>query len=127
MQEVLQADWQEVWHSLQPPFAAVSFKLVVLIVLICFIFFILFYLLLLLYHNSNGESHLKCKAREAYASNYDINVLSGIESFAFVYAVRLLYHKSSKNQINFLLCLKLIPITPPMAEQMSIMINFISE
>jgi hypothetical protein len=26
VQEVLQADWQDVWHSPQPPFAALSFK-----------------------------------------------------------------------------------------------------
>ena len=37
VQEVLQADWQEVWHLPQPPFAAVSFKFALLIVLICFI------------------------------------------------------------------------------------------
>lgn len=37
VQEVLQADWQDVWHLPQPPFAAVSFKLALLIVLICFI------------------------------------------------------------------------------------------
>jgi len=27
--EVLQADWQEVWHSPQPPFAALSFSVLV--------------------------------------------------------------------------------------------------
>lgn len=27
VQEVLHADWQEAWHSPQPPLAAVSFKL----------------------------------------------------------------------------------------------------
>jgi hypothetical protein len=37
VQEVLQADWQEVWHSPHPPLAAVIFKLVWLIVLTCFI------------------------------------------------------------------------------------------
>ena len=26
VQEVLQADWQEVWHSPQPPLAALAFK-----------------------------------------------------------------------------------------------------
>jgi len=26
VQEVLQADWQEVWHSPQPPWAALCFK-----------------------------------------------------------------------------------------------------
>ena len=26
VQEVLQADWQEVWHSPHPPFAALCFK-----------------------------------------------------------------------------------------------------
>ena len=36
-QEVLQADWQEVWHSPQPPFFALSQRLRVSIVLICFI------------------------------------------------------------------------------------------
>jgi len=42
-QLVLQADWQEVWHSPQPPFFALSHRLRVSIVLICFIFFTLFY------------------------------------------------------------------------------------
>jgi len=36
VQEVLQADWQEVWHSPQPPVAAVFFRLLLLIVLMCF-------------------------------------------------------------------------------------------
>ena len=35
-QLVLQADWQEVWHSPQPPFLALSQRLRVLMVLICF-------------------------------------------------------------------------------------------
>jgi len=35
-QLVLQADWQDVWHSPQPPFAL--HKLRVFIVLMCFIF-----------------------------------------------------------------------------------------
>ena len=34
-QLVLQADWQEVWHSPQPPFLALSHRLRVLSVLIC--------------------------------------------------------------------------------------------
>ena len=37
VQEVLQADWQEVWHSPQPPWAALFFKVAPLSVLICFI------------------------------------------------------------------------------------------
>ena len=36
-QLVLQADWQEVWHSPQPPFFALSQRLRVSIVSICFI------------------------------------------------------------------------------------------
>ena len=36
-QEVLQADWQEVWHSPQPPVAALLFRSRVLMVTICFI------------------------------------------------------------------------------------------
>ena len=36
--EVLQADWHDVWHSPHPPFAALSFGLLVAIVLIPFIF-----------------------------------------------------------------------------------------
>jgi len=36
-QEVLQADWQEVWHSPQPPFLALSQRLQVSRVLILFI------------------------------------------------------------------------------------------
>ena len=36
VQEVLQADWQEVWHSPQPPFFMDSFKSLVANVLICF-------------------------------------------------------------------------------------------
>jgi len=39
-QLVLQADWQEVWHSPQPPFLALSQRLRVLSVLICFILFL---------------------------------------------------------------------------------------
>ena len=39
MQEVLQADWQEAWHSPQPPFAADFFRFALLSVLICFIAF----------------------------------------------------------------------------------------
>ena len=35
-QLVLQADWQEVWHSPQPPFLALSQRLRVFRVLICF-------------------------------------------------------------------------------------------
>jgi hypothetical protein len=34
-QLVLQADWQDVWHSPQPPFLALSQRLLVLIVLMC--------------------------------------------------------------------------------------------
>jgi hypothetical protein len=34
-QLVLQADWQDVWHSPQPPFFALWQRLSVLIVLIC--------------------------------------------------------------------------------------------
>ena len=37
MQDVLQADWQDVWHSPQPPFFMDSFKSLVVSVLICFI------------------------------------------------------------------------------------------
>ena len=37
VQDVLQADWQDVWHSLHPPFFIVSFKLLPVNVLICFI------------------------------------------------------------------------------------------
>lgn len=36
MQDVLQADWQEVWHSPHPPFFIVSFKFLVFNVLIRF-------------------------------------------------------------------------------------------
>ena len=36
-QLVLQADWQEVWHSPQPPFFALSQRLLVFKVVICFI------------------------------------------------------------------------------------------
>ena len=51
-QLVLQADWQEVWHSPQPPFFALSHRLRVSIVLICsmiFTFHIEFYMLSLAY------------------------------------------------------------------------------
>ena len=34
-QLVLQADWQDVWHSPQPPFFALSQRLLVFIVLMC--------------------------------------------------------------------------------------------
>jgi predicted small integral membrane protein len=36
LQEVLLADWHEVWHSPQPPFLADSFKFLVFSVLILF-------------------------------------------------------------------------------------------
>jgi len=37
VQEVLQADWQEVWHSPQPPLAALAFRVAPFKVWICFI------------------------------------------------------------------------------------------
>lgn len=37
VQEVLQADWQDVWHSPQPPFLALFGKFFVFKVLTCFI------------------------------------------------------------------------------------------
>ena len=37
MQEVLHADWQEVWHSPHPPFAMLVFSVLVVRVLTCFI------------------------------------------------------------------------------------------
>ena len=37
VQEVLHADWQEVWHSPQPPFFTVFCNLFVFKVLMCFI------------------------------------------------------------------------------------------
>ena len=40
VQEVLQADWQEAWHSPQPPFAADSFRFALFSVLMCFVAFI---------------------------------------------------------------------------------------
>ena len=36
MHDVLQADWQDVWHSPQPPFLIVSFNVFSFNVLICF-------------------------------------------------------------------------------------------
>jgi hypothetical protein len=36
VQEVLHADWQEAWHSPQPPLAALSFRFASFNVLICF-------------------------------------------------------------------------------------------
>ena len=36
VQEVLQADWQELWHLPQPPFSAEAFRLALLIVVMCF-------------------------------------------------------------------------------------------
>ena len=61
-QLVLQADWQEVWHSPQPPFFALSQRFFVSKVWICFIFNILRYTLFcLLYHilfrKSIGNRH----------------------------------------------------------------------
>jgi len=35
VQEVLQADWQEAWHSPQPPFAQDSLRFALLTVLMC--------------------------------------------------------------------------------------------
>ena len=40
VQEVLQADWQEAWHSPQPPVLRLSFKQFFAMVLICFILFL---------------------------------------------------------------------------------------
>ena len=37
VQDVLHADWQDVWHSPHPPFFMDSFKSLVVNVLICFI------------------------------------------------------------------------------------------
>lgn len=39
MQEVLQADWQEAWHSPQPPLAALSLRFEALMVLMCFMIY----------------------------------------------------------------------------------------
>jgi len=39
VQEVLQADWQEVWHSPHPPFFKLSFNVDPFKILICFICF----------------------------------------------------------------------------------------
>jgi len=39
VQEVLHADWQDVWHSPHPPFFTVLFNVCVFNVLICFILF----------------------------------------------------------------------------------------
>ena len=36
MQEVLQADWQELWHLPQPPLTAEAFRLALLMVVMCF-------------------------------------------------------------------------------------------
>ena len=36
VQEVLQADWQDAWHSPQPPLQADSLRLALFKVLICF-------------------------------------------------------------------------------------------
>jgi hypothetical protein len=38
VQEVLQADWQDAWHSPQPPLTALSFRFAAFSVLICFNF-----------------------------------------------------------------------------------------
>ena len=38
VQDVLQADWQDVWHSPQPPFSAVFLRFTFVIVLMFFIF-----------------------------------------------------------------------------------------
>ena len=37
VQDVLQADWQDAWHSPQPPLDALSFKFALFKVFICFI------------------------------------------------------------------------------------------
>ena len=42
VQEVLQADWQEAWHSPQPPLAQLSLRLALFRVLTCVIVYILF-------------------------------------------------------------------------------------
>jgi hypothetical protein len=39
VQETLQADWQEAWHSPQPPLTQLSFKFAWFKVLICFMGF----------------------------------------------------------------------------------------
>jgi hypothetical protein len=53
-QEVLQADWQEVWHSPQPPVISLCRRSRVSMVLILFIFFHLpdVYFQKLTYHNA---------------------------------------------------------------------------
>jgi len=38
--DVLHADWQEVWHSRQPPVAAVPLRSAAMIVLICLVSFL---------------------------------------------------------------------------------------
>lgn len=66
-QLVLQADWQEVWHSPHPPFAALLQRLRVSIVLMCFIvvtsvkFYVRFIISLYFY---------KVNSRRNFASKY---------------------------------------------------------
>ena len=55
VQEVLQADWQEVWHLPQPPFAAVSFRFALFTVLMCFIIVLPFKVILYMYYIINGR------------------------------------------------------------------------
>ena len=58
-QLVLQADWQEVWHSPQPPFFALSQRFLVFKVLIAFIWFSSeFYLHIISDSFKNNRNHL---------------------------------------------------------------------
>ena len=55
-QLVLQADWQEVWHSPQPPLAALSQRLRVFRVTICFIMESSLWFSTIIYHRSGHKS-----------------------------------------------------------------------
>ena len=55
-QLVLQADWQEVWHSPHPPFFALAQRFFVSIVLMCFIRFLRILFTLELYHKRKTMS-----------------------------------------------------------------------
>ena len=68
VQEVLQADWQDVWHSPQPPFFMDSFKFLVVKVLMCFMPHILLHVLKIHTVGKEYISHAFCRQQETLFS-----------------------------------------------------------
>ena len=79
-QLVLQADWQEVWHSPHPPFLALSQRLRVSIVSICFILVtsVKIFYTQVLYHFMSSKSIGKSHKNEIKTASIKLAVCFGV-------------------------------------------------